>query len=296
MRFLCFCLFAWFCFPFVARAQKGLDEAGLKAIRQIEDSLLVTADSMYHAPLPDQRLDFAAAFARQLVRALKVNGSWNYKFEKLDERINVLESPDKQFRIFNWEIDPGSETRRYYGAIQVAADELKLYGLSDISSPTGERGLEDSIFTGGRWLGAIYYRIMPQTVNGETVYTLFGMNSSKLASNIKLLDPLRLTPQGPVFGAPIFGRSSETSPGKPIQRFILEYKKDAQVALNWSDELGAIYFDHLESTVNDPNRKYTFVPEGQVDGFRWNGESWRFVKDLIPAQNLMDGQAPIGGR
>lgn len=296
MRFLTFCIFSCLSLPFVSTAQKSLDEANRQAIQKIEDSLLVTADSMYHVTFPEQRLHYAADFARQLVRALKVSGSWQFKFERLDDKINVLESPDKKWRIFNWEIDPGNETRRYYAAIQLAGDELKLYGLSDISTAMNQRGLEDSIFEQGRWLGALYYRIMPQTLpDGSTIYTLFGMNSAKLASNIKLLEAMRLTENGPVFGAAIFGRGSESSPGKPVQRFILEYKKDAQVALNWSDEMNAIYFDHLESTVNDPNRKYTYVPEGQIDGFRWNGDSWRFIKDLIPAQDLMDGQAPIGG-
>lgn len=272
-----------------------MDEMKLKEIRAIEDSLLVTADSMYRAPLPETRLQFSADFARQLVRALKITNSWNYSFDRLDDKINVITSPDKKWRMFNWDISPGGEGRRYYGAIQLPGENLKLYGLSDISLPTGVKGLEDSVFHNGRWLGALYYRVMPNSVNGETVYTLFGMNRSNLMSNMKLLEPMRITEQGPVFGAPIFGRGSETSPGKPVQRFILEYKKDAQVALNWSDELNAIYFDHLESTVNDPNRKYTYVPEGQIDGFRWNGESWRFVDDLIPAQILQNGQAPVGG-
>lgn len=283
--------------PVLSHAQVAMNEEDQKTIQKIEDSLLVHADSMYHTVLPEQRLFYATEFAKQLVRALKLPGSYAYKFEKLDDKINVLESPDKKWRIFNWEIDPGSETRRYYGAVQLPEQNLKLYGLSDITTAMAQRGLDDSVFEAGRWLGALYYRVIPQVMpDGTTIYTLFGMNSGKLASNIKLLDPMRITEKGPVFGAPIFGRGSETSPGQPLQRFILEYKKDAQVALNWSDELNAIYFDHLESTVNDPNRKYTFVPEGQVDGFRWNGDSWRFIKDLIPAQDLMDGQAPVGGK
>lgn len=297
MRFLTFCLVAAFLFPSVAKAQNTAEASAPKTMQQMEDTLLIVADSMYHATFAEQRLHYASDFVRLLVRALKTPGSYDYKFERLDDKINVLQAPDNAFRIFNWEIDPGGETRRYYGAVQLPGEELKLYGLSDITTSMTQRGLEDSVFKEGRWLGALYYRIIPQTLSdGQKVYTLFGMNSGKLVSNIKLLEVMRLTPEGPVFGAPIFGRGSETSPGQPIQRFILEYKKDAQVALNWSDELKAIYFDHLESTVDDPNRKYTYVPEGQIDGFRWQGDNWRFVNDLIPAQNLMDGQAPIGGR
>jgi hypothetical protein len=44
--------------------------------------------------------------------------------------------------------------------------------------------------------------------------------------------------------------------------------------------------------VNDTNRKYTFVPSSQYDGFKWENGKWNLVQDLIPAQTLKDGQAP----
>jgi hypothetical protein len=62
--------------------------------------------------------------------------------------------------------------------------------------------------------------------------------------------------------------------------------------MNWDAELNAIFFDKLVSQVNDPNRKYTFVPTGQYDGFRWGNDQWNYVEDLIPVDPLKDGQAP----
>jgi hypothetical protein len=55
-----------------------------------------------------------------------------------------------------------------------------------------------------------------------------------------------------------------------------------------------VYFDRLASDVNDPNRKYTYVPSGQYDGFKWEGDQWQFKQDLIPVQDLGDGKAPDG--
>jgi hypothetical protein len=51
-------------------------------------------------------------------------------------------------------------------------------------------------------------------------------------------------------------------------------------------------FDRLASQVNDPARKYTYIPTGQYDGFRWDGAQWSYVQDLIPPLILKDGEAP----
>lgn len=73
---------------------------------------------------------------------------------------------------------------------------------------------------------------------------------------------------------------------------MLEYKKEVAASMNWSNELNAIVFDKLVSQMNDPNRKYTFVPSGQYDGFRWDKGQWNYVQDLIPAQTFKDGELP----
>jgi hypothetical protein len=271
----------------------ALAPADLKAIQYMEDSLAVTADSMYGGFLSDVRLVYSERFARQLVRALKIPGSWTYGFPKLTNKINIVYPEDKAFRIFNWDIAPTEDTRRYYGAIQMPMQELKLYGLVDYSTQLG-KGAEDSVLSRGRWLGALYYRIIQNDIDGKRYYTLFGLNAAGRLSNKMVLDPLTFDATGPVFGAPIFNVRSENLPNERVQRFILEYKKDVQVAMNWNAELSAIYFDELVSQVNDPARKYTYVPSGQINGFKWDGAHWNFMQNIVPIVPRKDGQAPIG--
>ncbi|MBW7913494.1 MAG: hypothetical protein H3C54_07320 [Taibaiella sp.] len=258
----------------------------------MEDSLLVTADSMYHAFIPDFRIEYTERFVKQLVQALKQPNSWDYDFPKLKEVINITYPDDKSFRIFNWVIAPTDVTRRYYGAVQLPSEKLKLFPLIDYSSEI-KKCAEDTILTKGKWYGGLIYRIMPQTVDGETIYTLFSLNASSPISNKKILDPMIITDTGVIFGADIFEYNSSCNPDKPVKRFILEYKKEVQVSMNWDNEFGAIYFDRLVSQVNDPNRKYTYVPSGQYDGFKWKGDKWTFVKNLIPIDVREDGEAPV---
>lgn len=281
------------CCGYNAVAQDDNETPAAPSLSKVEDSLFAFTDSIYYAPIPDTRLYYNDLFVKQLIRALKTPNSYDYAFKKLGERINIIYSDDKSFRIFNWVIAaPNENSRRYYGAIQMPGERLKLFGLADYSDKMNKNP-EDSVLTDGKWFGALYYRIMTQEVDGQTVHTLFGVNESNPISKRKILDPMIITPTGPKFGAQIFTLNSQKT-NKPIQRFVLEYKKSVQVNLNWDDERKAIYYDRLTSDQNDPNRKYTFVPTGEYDGFRWQNEKWTLVKDLIPVLELKDGAAPSG--
>jgi hypothetical protein len=263
----------------------------LEKLHIMEDSMMVTADSMYEAFLPDTHIGYSERFVRQLIRALKISNSWLYPFDKVREKINIIAADDNSFRIFNWEVTPGNTSKRYYGAIQLPGENLKLIGLNDYSEQTG-KGAEDSILTGGKWFGALYYRIMSNMSQGQKVYTLFGFNAASAMSNRKVLDVMIINNGKVSFGAPIFGVASRNFPRQRINRFILEYKKDVQVSMNWNDERKMIVFDKLVSQVNDPHRRYTYVPSGQYDGFMWDNETWNYMKDIIPITILKDGEAP----
>ncbi len=276
-------------------AQGSIAPENLEAIHSMEDSLLITADSMYHAFIPDEREVYCQRFVKQLVKTLKIPNSFDYTFDKLKDVVNIIYPDDKSFRIFNWDIVPTSVTRRYYGAIQLPGDQLKLYPLIDYTEELGKLA-EDSVLTNSKWYGALYYRIIEHEANGQKLYTLFGLNASSPISNKKVLDVLEFTPDGAEFGAPIFNVGSESQPGHRIDRYIMEYKKEVEASLNFDSSLGVIFFDKLVSQVNDPNRKYTYVPSGEYDGFKWHDDQWNYVQDLIPVQNLKDGQAPEGDK
>ncbi len=257
----------------------------------MEDSMVKSSDSMYDAYIPDDRVGYSERFAKQLVRALKIPNSFLYPFDKIKNKINIIYADDNSFRMFNWAIVPSLGTKRYYGAIQMPSEKLKLYGLHDYTEELG-KGAEDSVLTNGKWFGAIYYRIMSNMVEGRKIYTLFGLNSSGPASNRKVLDPLIIDEHGVTMGAPIFGVASENFPQRRVNRFILEYKKQSQVSMNWDPERQAIVFDKLVSQMNDPHRKYTFVPSGEYDGFRWGNDMWNYVRGLMKVQVLKDGEQP----
>ena len=262
----------------------------LEKLQFMEDSMMTTIDSMYNAFLPDTHVGYSERLIRQLVKTLKIPNSYLFPFDRLKEKINIISPEDNSFRIFNWSADVSQIFRRYYGAVQLPAEPLKLYGLVDYTDKLA-KGAEDSILTGGKWYGALYYKVMTTEVQGQKVYTLFGLNDGPVSSK-KILDPMTISERGVAFGAPIFGIGSANFPRQPIKRFILEYKKGVHVSMNWDPERGAIVYDDLVSQVNDPNRKYTFVPSGEYNAMYWGNDMWNVRTNIMPITILQNGQAP----
>ncbi len=284
-------------FQFTSFAQKPrLTDEDTNQLSQIEDTLVSLADSMLQNTIPDERIEYCVRFVAQLRVALETPASYGYPFTKLSEKIHILRPEDNSFRIFNWMIAPTTTLRRYYGVVQMAGPEGAYYPLKDFSSNLEAKG-ETAILKDGQWYGCEYYRMQSQVIDGRQMYLLFGLNSDGITSNRKLLDVLSFTENGPVFGAPVFmlPAENESGPARTLSRFILEYKKNAQVFLNYDNEKKMILFNRLASDINDPNRKGTYAPTGQTDGLRWENGRFVFVKDAIPILRLKDGQAPIDG-
>lgn len=260
-------------------------------MKKYEDSLVIYADSMLRSFLPIDKAEYNEKFVKLLRIALEQPGSYNYPFDSLKTVIHILQPEDKRFRIFNWVIAPSDFHRRYYGAIQMNSKDLKLFPLYDHSGQLEEEGRGLASVSNKEWYGCEYYNIVKVPTQDADVYALFGYNNNAMYSKKKILDHLTFNETGnPVFGLPIIA-----VPGGIINRFILEYKKESIVNLNYNAEEKKIIFDRVASEVGDPKKRYTYVPVGQMDGFTWNGKEWQFISDAIPVLRLQDGQAPIDG-
>ncbi|MEO6168355.1 MAG: hypothetical protein ABIO46_10385 [Chitinophagales bacterium] len=245
-----------------------------------EDSLKSINDTILDGGEQGIRQNACYDFIKKLVLALKVDGSFDYPFDSLS-RISILYPEDKSFRIFNWQLPLTSGKLRFFGAIQMNnGKELKLYPLYDYSDNM-ERP-SDTITTNERWYGALYYRIIQVKGRGKKYYMLFGWDGNNLRSNKKVLEVLSFSKEKePVFGASIFnfGKESELN---NIRRFIVEYKEDAQVSLNYDSDLEMITFDHL--IPQDPSTKdllYTYVPDGSYEAFQWKRGQWNYINNIF---------------
>lgn len=273
-----------------AMAQR-ISPADRKELLKKEDTLKSLSDSMVFSEQTATRFRSDSVFTRAFVRALKVKNSFYYSFDSLN--VSKLYAPDSTFRIFTWQLKKDEYVYLQKGAIQMNMPDgsLKLFPLFDYSMFTSKP--LDSARSNKNWIGAIYYRIIAKEYNGTKYYTLLGFDDFSISSNKKWLEVLHFNERGePVFGGPVVS-FKEDSVRKPVQaRFNIEYKKEAKTFFNYDADKDIIVFDHLISESNEPERKSTYIPDGDFEAFKWQNGQWVHVERLDLGIKLKDGDFP----
>jgi hypothetical protein len=262
-----------------------------KDFEKREDSLKKYARNIVFAEESTNRFRSDSVFIKMLVRALKQNNSFNYPFDSL-QTISRIYAPDSSFRIFTWQLKKDEYVYIQHGAIQMrtADGSLKLYGLHDASMFS--KNPNDSVRNINNWIGAIYYKMILKTFNNKKYYTLLGFDDYTISSTKKWMEVLTFDNNNePVFGGPYFSFKDDTAKRPTQLRFNLEYKKEASVRFNYDPELDLIVFDNLISETNEPEKKDTYIPDGDFEGFKWKDGQWVHV-DKIFDYKLKDGDYP----
>lgn len=274
-------------------AAQKISMADRRLLQKKEDSLKVYADSMINAEHAGKRFLSDSQFVKTFVRALKIPNSFSYPFDSL-LTVSRLYPADSSFRIFTWQLKKDEYMYYQKGAIQMRTPDgsLKLYPLFDASMFTAKP--DDSIRTRKNWIGAIYYRIIQKEFQGRKYYTLLGFDDYTIGSNRKWMEVLHFDEQTgePLFGGPYFSFKDDTAKVKPVlNRFNIEYKKEARTLFNYNPEMDMIVYDHLTSETEEPKRKETYIPDGDFEGFRWENGQWVHV-DQVFNFKLKDGEFP----
>jgi hypothetical protein len=289
MRSILFVITLLFCLS--STAQK-LSKANFTSLRRTEDTMKQYSRKMIADENASRRFIADSVFIRMLVRSLKTPYSFEYPFDSL-QTVSRIYAPDSTFRIFSWQFSRDDNYFRQRGAIQVRTNDgsLQLYPLLDMSEFTSNP--DDSVRTPSNWIGAIYYGIVLKTFNNKKYYTLFGFDDNNMRSTKKWIEVLTFDAAGrPVFGGPYFTVKDSNNVVRTPSRFCLEFKKNGNARVNYDPEMDMIVYDHLTSEDNHPERKYTLIPDGDYEGFKWADGRWVHV-DKIFDFKLEDGQAPV---
>ncbi len=230
-------------------------------------------------------------FTKMFVRALKISNSFYYPFDSL-QTISKLSPQDSSFRIFTWQLVINDNIIRQHGAIQMKTSDgsLKLYPLIDKSDVT--INLSDTIGNNKGWIGAVYYRIIQTKSGNQNYYTLIGYDENNIRSNRKIIEVLNFINDEPEFGGRYFSFENDTLKRPTTSRYIMEYKKAAGARLNYDENLDMIVFEHLESESNEPKKKWTLIPDGDYEGFKWTNGKWVHVEKVFN-QVTPEGNEPV---
>jgi len=262
-----------------------------KEWRKREDSLRHFAELLVYSENPSERFRSDSQFVRMLVRNLRQKNSFYYPFDSL-QSISRLYAPDSSFRIFTWQLKKDEYIYLQEGAIQMNQPDgsLKLFPLFDASMFTSKP--LDSVRSRHNWIGAIYYRIVLKTFNGRKYYTLLGFDDFGLSSKKKWMEVLTFNENGePQFGGPYISFQQDSVKKRTQYRFNIEYKKEAPTHFNYDPEMDMIVFDHLSPEGDQPEKKDTYIPDGDFEAFKWQEGRWEHIEKVFNFK-LKDGEFP----
>ncbi len=268
-----------------------ISTANMKLLHSYDDSLQDYGDKMLDEQLATDRLRADSMFTRLLVKALRVPNSFYFQFDSM-QMAPVLYPADSSFRIITWHIPMNDDGYRQKGAIQMNTSDgsLKLFPLFDISDYSDD--LLDSIRGTQNWVGAVYYKIIEHAVGNQKVYTLLGYDENSDLTSRKWIDILRFDQQGePRWGGDFFLVKNDSIFPPGSKRYLVEYKKEGRAHVNYDEEDSLIVMDHLVSETGEPEKRYTLIPGGDYEAFKWENDHWTFI-DKLYMQNAGDGNEP----
>jgi hypothetical protein len=286
-------LFIFGCFLFsIGNSYSQLTKNLAEQIRVKEDSMKLLTSNIITSSDPAVRFRSDSQFTRILVRSLKIPHSFHYPFDSL-QGISRIYSPDSSFRIFTWQVSRDEDIHRRHGAIQINTKDgtLKLFPLIDRTASINN--ITDTVSNNEWWIGSIYYKILLNQYKNKSYYTLLGYDENNIRSTKKRIEVLQFNDKGtPVFGGAFFDFSADTIPKKMQSRYWIEYKKNGNARIVYDEDMQMILYDHLISESNEPSKKYTYVPDGDYEGFKWENGKWKHIEKVFTFK-LLEGQAPV---
>ncbi len=262
-----------------------------KILEKKEDSLKTFALEIIQGKNAADRLNADSQFTKMFVRALKINNSFYYPFDSL-LTISRLIPEDSSFKIFTWQMVVNEYVTRQHGAIQMRTTDgsLQLFPLIDKSAVTIDK--EDTIGNNFGWMGAVYYKLIEKKAFGKNYYTLLGYDENNINSNKKVIEILSFKDDEPIFGGANFSFQDNSVIKKSMARYVMEYKKNSSPRLTYDPDQDMIIYEHLISETGEPNKKYSYIPDGDYEGLKWMDGKWVHIQKVF-TQTTTEGQEPV---
>jgi hypothetical protein len=228
-------------------------------------------------------------FSAMLKKALMVPGSFTYPFDSITT-MSKLTSPDKKFRIINWDVPRYDETIGFFGFIQSynpKTQQYTLYELHDQGSASATAEL--SAGTPDKWFGMLYYKIIPSETEKDTYIMLAWQGYTGIITR-KIIDILSFNAEGvPTFGKAIF-RRPPAGYKSTAKRIVFQYSAQLYMSLEYNEGKKMIMYDHLAPPDPSLDGQYQFYgPSFQVDALTYTNKAW-VCQENVDARNMPNRQ------
>lgn len=229
----------------------------MQAYQQELDRLF---EKVFTAATDNERYNANEMAVQSLSEALEQDNSFYYKWN-FGNRVSVLTSSDKQFRIFSWPVVRDNGEYECFGFVQSwneKTNNFDVYVLNDKSDENPSP--EESVLFPESWYGCVYQELIETKHEGRTYYTLIGWTGIDNLSQRKIMEPISFRPTSskPQFGLGVFKKE------KNRRRVVLEYSRNAMVNMRYDEQ----YCQVVENKKTKKNGRTINVQESHNEKFK----------------------------
>ena len=259
---------------FLGLSPGGFSQTAVPDFTSRIDTLKKMGQIVLHAKTDSARAQANSIFTVMLMETLTLPGAFDIAFDSVIS-VSVLQPDDKSFRIFTWtqpKIDLSAYS--YFGFIQQydkVKKHLKVFPLEEM--PVAMENIASEKLPADKWLGAIYYEILPVKKNGKNYFTLLGWKGNDQRTTKKLIDVLYFNEGKPMFGYPIFKGAKGY-----VNRVIIEFAAEAMMSLRYEPSKKMIVFDRIVTSTE--SSASSSGPSGVYDAFKFEKGRWLLLKDI----------------
>lgn len=267
------------------------------------------ADSVYRLHLPflrqmgeitrtaqslEERNAAADTFLHVLSEVCQYPEAMNFPFTGVSN-MSMLQSPDGKLRLFTFMVPQERLIYQHYGMLLYQdGDFYKKVELID--NTRGGRELQYRLLSPANWYGSLYYEIVEQEVEDQTVYFLLGYRSVNTHIQQKLIDAVSITEGLVRFGSQSFqvAEFNDVRNMNPPFRLMMSYSAKNSAMMRYDEEYSGIIMDHVSPP--DASMKGLYMqygPDFSYDGLRWEDEKW-FLESNIQVQSDIEPEPRTG--
>jgi hypothetical protein len=264
-------------FFFLTLISTGFKLWSQSELEEKEIALNSSLINLRNAKTDDDITKLNREFKKEMESFLKLDGVFKYKFKHL-KTVAILDSPDEDFRIINWNLEFSDLSYSYCAYVMRWDDDkevAKITELVDNLDPYSPK--PEGIIDSKNWYGCLYYKIVPFERNNKTEYLVLGWDGGTTGSNFKIIDVLVFNGNNVKLGSPVFKGKKNIS-----KRIVFEFSDKSVMALKFEEKRRRIVFDHLspESQSLAGIASY-YVPDMSYDSYNYTDEMWVLHEDII---------------
>lgn len=254
-----------------------MQKASAQNFSDLKSELTSKFEAMVKASSDTERIKASEDLVAIFEQCFAYPESFSDSFDEL-KNIGFVMSPDKAFRIVNWNVPLLDYSHHFEGFVLLApnAKTGKISFERLTSSGKKMQKPETKYLDADEWTGALYYEVIPVKSGKKTLYTLLGWRGNDRLTSEKVVEVLDISGKTIRFGAPIF-KMEKSNP----KRLIFEYNAEVQMSLRYSSKEKMIIYDHLSPMQPGMEGNYAFYgPDLSFDALELEKGKWVYRSNV----------------